>query len=58
MDLAEYRRHIDALGFGKRLPTAVYLYRDAGVSLGEELDQLIARVIAAFEITVVFKSPM
>ncbi|HRY51337.1 MAG TPA: DNA phosphorothioation-associated putative methyltransferase [Candidatus Paceibacterota bacterium] len=51
MDLAEYRRHIDALGFGKILPTAVYLYRDAGASLGAELDQLIARVIAAFEIT-------
>ena len=50
MDLGEYQRLVGELGFGKRLPTAVYVYREEGVSLGEGIDRLVAQVVAAFQI--------
>jgi hypothetical protein len=50
MDLDEYQRHVRAIGFGKKLPTTVYVFRDMGTSFGEELDRLIGQVVVAFQI--------
>ena len=42
MDLREYQRHVAQIGFGKKLPTAVYVYRaDGGHDLGVELSELV-----------------
>jgi hypothetical protein len=40
--LLDYQRHIAALRFGKRLPTAVYVFRDAASDFGQELNQVVA----------------
>lgn len=50
MELREYQQHLATVAFGKRLPTAVYVYRDEGASLGEKLDRLVAQVVAAFQV--------
>lgn len=50
MDLDDYKRHVGQLRFGKKLPMAAYVYRDLGVSLGEELDRLVGQVAAVFQI--------
>jgi hypothetical protein len=50
MTLPEYQQHVAALGFGKRLPTALYVYRSERLALGDELDRLLAQVVAAFEV--------
>ncbi len=50
MDLRGYQELVAGLEFGKRLPTAVYVYRSAGVSLGEDLDRLVGQVVLAFHI--------
>lgn len=50
MDLREYQLHLAAIGFGKKLPAAIYVYRGDGLSLGEELDQLVAQAAAVFQI--------
>jgi hypothetical protein len=44
MNFDEYRSCIAQIPFGKRLPTALYVYRGENVSLGEKLDTLVARV--------------
>lgn len=50
MDLHEYRRLIEKLDFGKKLPAAVYVYRGAEVLLGENLDRLVGQVVLTFQI--------
>lgn len=50
MNLDQYQQALAKLPFGKRLPGAIYVYRDAGVSLGEELDRLVAQVGIAFQV--------
>ena len=50
MTLAEYQQCVRHIGFGKKLPTALYVYRDESASLGAELDRLIGRVVATFQI--------
>jgi hypothetical protein len=50
MDLQEYKNLVGQLGFGKQLPTAIYVYRDGAGSLGEEADRLVAQVAAAFQV--------
>ena len=44
MDLAKYQQALRQLAFGKRLPTALYVYRDASSDYGQELNQLVARL--------------
>lgn len=45
MDLREYQHHVGGIGFGKRLPTAIYLYRGDGLGdCGNELNDLLARL--------------
>ena len=46
MNLAEYRQHVEAIPYGKRLPSAIYVFRVEGASLGEKLDALLTRVAA------------
>src|SRR4051794_2177630 len=50
MDLATYREHLEKLGYGKRLPGALYVYRDQTTSFGPEFDGFLARVITEFNI--------
>jgi|GEM_PF-2708971 len=50
MNLGEYEKGVGQLGFGKRLPNDHYVCRLEKQSLGEALDALVARLVAAFEI--------
>jgi hypothetical protein len=50
MDLREYQHHVELLAYGKKLPTAVYVYRDTATSLGEAIDRLLSQVTVAFQI--------
>jgi hypothetical protein len=50
MDLLRYQQLVGAIGFGKKLPMAVYVLRAVGVSLGEALDRLVAQATVAFQI--------
>jgi len=47
MKLAEYRQHIEAIRYGKRLPSALYVFRADGASLGETLNALLTQVAIA-----------
>jgi len=38
----EYQRHLTALKYGKRLPSAVYVFRQADSDFGRELNQVLA----------------
>ena len=42
MQFEEYQRHLAALKQGKRLPTAVYVFREADTDFGRQLNQLLA----------------
>lgn len=48
VQLQEYQRQLELLGFGKRLPTALYVYREAGSDFGVELNQLIAMLATQY----------
>ena len=41
MDLQEYQTILEGLSYGKRLPTAVYIYRGEGTKLPLPLEQLV-----------------
>lgn len=42
MQFAEYQQHLAALKYGKRLPTAIYVFRHTDTGFGSKLDQLLA----------------
>jgi hypothetical protein len=42
--IQDYQQHLTSLSFGKRLPTAVYVYCGDGVDLGEALSKIVATV--------------
>lgn len=46
MNLAEYLAQIDQIPYGKRLPTALYVYREESTSFGEVIDALLAKAVA------------
>lgn len=46
MRLQEYQHNLASLAFGKRLPTAVYVYWDAKADFGKELNLLLATLAA------------
>ena len=49
MNLKEYQRHVGGIGFGKRLPTALYVYRVDGMAdCGQELNDLLARLVVGY----------
>lgn len=51
MDLVEYLHRIRAIGFGKKLPTALYVWRGGeGGGFGKELDQMVVRLMVRYEI--------
>jgi DNA phosphorothioation-associated putative methyltransferase len=50
MTLPEYQAAVEGVPFGKRLPTAVYVYRGDQISLGERVDRLVAQIVAAFQV--------
>jgi DNA phosphorothioation-associated putative methyltransferase len=51
MDLAEYRKLVESVTFGKRLPGAVYVLRTGSASLGQTLDALVAAWLQRFAIS-------
>lgn len=46
MQIAEYQQHLAALKHGKRLPTAIYVFRQPDTDFGRELNQLLATLAA------------
>ena len=51
MDLVEYQHHVEAIGFGKKLPTALYVFRNCEAGgFGAELDQMVAHLVARYEV--------
>ena len=42
MKLDEYRKHVESLPFGKRLPGSIYVFREANSDFGPELNQILA----------------
>ncbi|PWU19846.1 MAG: hypothetical protein C5B50_05300 [Verrucomicrobia bacterium] len=51
MELADYRKCVEALPFGKRLPGAVYVLRGEGVEVREHLEALLDRVVRRFQVS-------
>jgi hypothetical protein len=52
MQVQEYQQHLTALSYGKRLPTAVYVYREKGSGYGPELNQVVAKLVTRHELGV------
>ncbi len=50
VQLQEYQQHLAALPYGKRLPTAVYVYREPDSDYGPELNQVVAKLAIRHEL--------
>jgi len=50
VQLEDYQRHLAALPYGKRLPTAVYVLREASSDYGPELNRFVAMLTARHEL--------
>jgi hypothetical protein len=50
VDLQLYQKCVSSLGFGKRLPGALYVLRGEGIDFGAELDQLLEQLVAVFAV--------
>ena len=50
MKFTDYRQAVQQLGYGKRLPGAVYVYRDENADFGKELSTLLAQVVSVYQI--------
>jgi hypothetical protein len=48
MNLAEYRQHVEAIPYGKRLPSALYVYRDGMSTFGKKLDEMLDLAAQAY----------
>jgi hypothetical protein len=51
VELADYKKCVSELPYGKRLPSAVYVFWQKGQNLGEPVDSLLVRVRLAFGIS-------
>ncbi|MHC1763388.1 MAG: DNA phosphorothioation-associated putative methyltransferase [Verrucomicrobiia bacterium] len=51
MKVEDYRKSVTRISFGKRLPMAIYVYRDESTSFGEELDAVVADLVRGHGIT-------
>jgi len=51
MDLVEYRSCIEKIPFGKRLPSALYVFRVNKYRFGEVLDALLLKLLRQYEIS-------
>ncbi|MBI4661223.1 MAG: DNA phosphorothioation-associated putative methyltransferase [Verrucomicrobia bacterium] len=49
MQLQEYQRLLSALPYGKRLPTAIYVYREESSDFGPGLNQLVGKLAIRHE---------
>ena len=54
MHLTDYKRCLEGILYGKRLPNALYVYRDADADFGPKLNSLVARLQIAFSVTADF----
>ena len=54
MDLAEYKKQLEQLAYGKRLHTAIYLYHEPGTTFnfGPTIDSLLAGIIERYQIQI------
>jgi hypothetical protein len=50
MDFDEYQHHVDAIPYGKRLPSALYVYRDETSTFGTPLDGMLALAAKAYDV--------
>ena len=50
MQFQDYQRHLSALTYGKRLPTAIYVFRESGSDYGQALNQLVTMLVARHEL--------
>lgn len=50
MTLIEYQALVRKIPLGKRLPMAVYVFRESGFNYGRELNQLVAMLVARHEL--------
>ncbi|MCI0722300.1 MAG: DNA phosphorothioation-associated putative methyltransferase [Acidobacteria bacterium] len=50
MNLKDYQKCLEQISYGKRLPNALYAYRDANSSFGEKLDSLLATLVSRYEV--------
>jgi len=50
MEFAEYKNCLEAIPYGKRLPSALYVFRAEGCGFGCHLDSLIHDLTIRFEI--------
>jgi hypothetical protein len=50
MDFPEYKKCLEQVGFGKKLPSALYVYRDGNTRLCEPLDSLLVALVKRFDI--------
>ena len=50
MNLQEYQHCLERLSYGKRLPGALYVVRDAASDFGPELNQLLAQLAVVFAV--------
>jgi hypothetical protein len=50
----EYKQHLAALKYGKRLPTAIYVFRQADTDFGRELNQVLAILETQHELNTKF----
>src|SRR5438874_108699 len=51
LDLAKYQQCISEIPFGKRLPSALYIFRVPGLKFGNELDSLLENLCKAYQIS-------
>lgn len=49
MTLSEYQEHVGRITYGKRLPGALYVFRESGSDFGPELNRLLAQLAVVFE---------
>ena len=45
MKLDDFRQHVESIPFGKRLPSALYVYRDGATPFSEKLDLLLRQIV-------------
>ncbi len=50
MQFSDYQKHLSALKYGKRLPSAIYVFREADSDFGQELNRLAAILVAQHQI--------
>lgn len=50
MQFSDYQKHLSVLKYGKRLPSAIYVFREADTDFGQELNQLVTILVTQHQI--------